>query len=239
MDLQSKTAIVTGASRGVGTAFSNALVNNGATVYGLARSLDALNTLQNQMGHRFVPVQMDITDRDSIRNWADRTFSDNHLPDILINNAGSGHFGKVDEMPSEQWHQMIDTNLNGIIELTSRIVPLMKQTSESAHIINIGSILGKIGSPGRSVYCATKFGIQGFSEALFKELRYDNIKVTCLNPGSIQTDFFEDSGVKSHPHMLQPKDIADTLIHILETPDNLLINELTMRPLNPKPPEGC
>ena len=238
MDITSKTAIVTGASRGIGAAFSNALINNGATVYGLARSLDALNALQNQAGDRFVPVRMDITDRDAIRDWTGRAFSDDHLPDILINNAGSGQFGKVDEMPSEQWHQMIDTNINGIYNLTARIVPLMKQNQGSSHIVNIGSILGTIGSADRSAYCASKFAVRGFSESLFKELRYDNIKVTCLNPGSIETGFFEEAGVEPHSHMLQPRDIARTLIHILKTPDNMLINELTVRPLNPKPPAG-
>lgn len=238
MNIQSKTAVVTGASRGIGAAFAATLVQKGATVYGLARSLDVLNELRAQLGDTFIPIQMDITERDSVKNWVDQTFSDNDLPDILINNAGSGYFGKVDEMPSEQWRSMIETNINGIYELTSYIVPLMKQKSGGSHIINIGSVLGTLGNPEMSGYCATKFAIRGFSEALFKELRYENIKVTCLNPGSIETDFFEASGVQPHPHMLQPTDIADTLIHILETPDNLLINELTMRPLNPKPPAG-
>lgn len=236
MNINEKTAIVTGASRGLGVAFATALVGKGVTVYGLARSLDALTILQDRLGNAFVPVGMDITDPEAIRDWVDKTFGDDYLPDILINNAGSGHFGKVDEMPSEQWHQMINTNINGIFNLTSLIVPLMKQNSGSSHIINIGSILGTLGNPEMSGYCATKFAVRGFSEVLFKELRYDNIKVTCLNPGSIETDFFAEAGVHRHRHMLQPAAVADTLIHILETPDNMLINELTMRPLNPKPP---
>ena len=237
MELNNKTAIVTGASRGIGAAFVTSLIKKGAKVYGLARSLDALNKLQDQLGNNFTPVRMDITDRDNLEEWVSRTFSDDHLPDVLINNAGSGYFGKIDEMGSEQWRGMIDTNINGIYDLTSRIVPLMKKNTKSSHIINIGSILGTLGNPEMSGYCATKFAVRGFSEALFKELRYDNIKVTCLNPGSIQTDFFEDAGVTPHNHMLQPADIADMLIHILETPDNMLINEITMRPLNPKVPE--
>ena len=235
MNIQEKIAIVTGASRGLGAACSKALINQGATVYGLARSVDALNEIQQQVGDSFKPVRMDITDENAIQQWVDETFSDEKLPNTLINNAGSGSFGKVDEIPSEQWRRMIETNINGIIELTSQVVPLMKQSTESSHIINIGSILGTVGNPEMSGYCATKFAVRGFSEALFKELRYDNIKVTCLNPGSIQTDFFEEAGVTPHGHMLQPGDIAATLIHILETPDNMLINELTMRPLNPKP----
>ena len=236
MNIQDKIAIVTGASRGLGAACAKTLVEEGATVYGLARSLNKLNRLEEQLGNAFRSIRMDITDEKAIRDWISGTFDEGAAPDILINNAGSGSFGKVDEMPREQWQGMIETNITGIIELTSQVVPLMKQNDESAHIINIGSILGTLGNPEMSGYCATKFAIRGFSESLFKELRYDNIKVTCLNPGSIQTNFFEDAGVDPHDHMLQPDAIADTLIHILKTPDNMLINELTMRPLNPKPP---
>ena len=236
MNLQDKIAIVTGASRGLGAACSKSLVEKGATVYGLARSLNKLNKLKEQLGDAFRPIRMDITDEKAIGDWINGTFDGGAAPDILINNAGSGSFGKVDEMPREQWKGMIETNISGIIELTSQVVPLMKQNDESAHIINIGSILGTLGNPEMSGYCATKFAIRGFSESLFKELRYDNIKVTCLNPGSIQTSLFKESGVDPHNHMLQPEAVADTLIHILETPDNMLINELTMRPLNPKPP---
>lgn len=129
---------------------------------------------------------------------------------------------------------MINTNLNAVFYLTSAIVPFMKKSRNSSHII-IGSILGKMSGSEKSGYSATKFGIQGFSEALFKELRYDGIKVSCMNPGSIETNFFENSGVEPHDKMLHPKDIAATLVHILETPDNVLINDLTIRPLNPKP----
>src|SRR5699024_1310519 len=166
--LNNKTAIVTGASRGIGAAFVTTLIKKGAKVYGLARSLDALNKLQDQLGNNFTPVRMDITDRDNLEEWVSRTFSDDHLPDVLINNAGSGYFGKIDEMGSEQWSGIIDTNIKGIYDLTSHIVPLMKKNTKSSHIINIGSILGTLGNPEMSGYCATKFAVRGFREALFK-----------------------------------------------------------------------
>src|SRR5690606_36046269 len=107
----------------------------------------------------------------------------------------------------------------------------MKRKTATTHIINIGSILGKTGSMERSGYCATKFGVQGFSEALAKELRNDQIKVTCLNPGSIETDFFKESGVKANNNILHPDDLADLVIYLLKTPDNFLVDELTVRPL--------
>ena len=234
MNLHRKIVIVTGASSGIGAAFTSSLVAKGAKVYGLARNLDSLKATEDRFGDAFIPVHMDITDQKEIAKWITHTFSDAHSPDILINNAGAGFFSKIDELPLEQWHSMINTNLNGVFYITSQVVPFMKRKNSTCHIINIGSILGKTGKAKSSAYCATKFGIQGFSEALYQELRFDKIKVTCLNPGSIETRFFESSGVEPNNHMLQPKDVADMLIHILETPDNLLINDITMRPLIPK-----
>lgn len=234
MDLDSKIAIVTGASSGLGASVSQALVEKGAVVYGLARKLEALEKLQKSIGKKFVPVKLDISDKESLEKWIKKTFSDKHAPDILINNAGAGYFGKVDELPLDKWQQMVNTNLNGVFYLTSLLVPLMKRKQTGSHILNIGSILGKMSGAEKSGYSATKFAMQGFSEALFKELRRDNIKVSCINPGSIDTYFFEESGIEPSDKMLQPKEIADVLLHVLETPENVLINELTVRPLNPK-----
>ncbi|MGM0588360.1 MAG: SDR family oxidoreductase [Bacteroidota bacterium] len=237
MDISAKIAVITGASSGLGAAFSKALIDKGATVYGLARSTDKLEKLNQRWGDEFIPVTMDITDSESIESWVTDTFSDQHQPDILINNAGLGLFGPVDELSLDAWQTMVNTNLNGVFYLTRQLVPLMKQNSNTCHIVNIASIAGKIGNPNLTGYNATKFGVGGFSEALFKELRYDKIKVTCLYPGSISTKFFDNVDMETHDHMMRPKDMADVLVHLLETPDNFLINEMTMRPLNPKPPE--
>lgn len=236
MDIDSKIALVTGASRGIGRAFSQALVNKGATVYGLARSTAKLEQIADELGEHFIPITMDITNHNRIAEWINDTFSDNHEPDILINNAGVGLFADVDRLPLEDWEAMIRTNLSGTFYMTRQLVPLMKQNESVCHIINIASIAGKIGSPQLSGYNASKYGLRGFSEGLFKELRYDGIKVTCFNPGSIATDFFSKNNMDTHPNMMQPDDVASVLVNILETPDNFLINDITMRPLNPKPP---
>lgn len=238
MDLTSKVAIVTGASSGIGAAFSKDLIKKGVTAYGLARSKDKLNRVQSELGGQFIPVVMDITDHESIKSWVKDTFNENHRPDVLINNAGLGRFSNVDELSLEEWHTMINTNLSGIFYITRLIVPLMKENRNICHIVNIASIAGKIGNPQISGYNATKFGVRGFSESLFKELRYDGIKVTCFYPGSIATNFFNNAeGMETHPNMMQPQDVSKLLIDVLETADNFLINEVTMRPLNPKPPE--
>ncbi|MFA5297297.1 MAG: SDR family oxidoreductase [Lutibacter sp.] len=236
MEINQKVAIITGASSGLGAALSSALVEKGATVYGLARNVEKLNDIQNKIGNKFIPVAMDITKQNAIASWMKNTFSDAHLPDILINNAGVGYFRKIDELSLEEWHEMINTNLNGTFYLTSSIVPMMKQNPNVCHIVNIGSIMGKTTRIEGAAYSATKYGMQGFSESLFKELRGDGIKVTCVNPGSIDTGFFKDSGIKANHNMLQPNEIAALIVHLLETPDNLLVDEITLRPLNPSRP---
>jgi NADP-dependent 3-hydroxy acid dehydrogenase YdfG len=236
MNTNGKIAVITGASSGLGAALSSALVAKGTIVYGLARNEEKLRAVANNLGEKFIPVTMDITAQKKITSWVQNTFSNSHTPDILINNAGAGYFSKIDELPLERWHEMMNTNLNGTFYVTLSILKLMKLNQGTCHIINIGSILGKTTRAEGVAYSVTKYGIQGFSESLFKELRSYKIKVTCVNPGSIDTRFFEDSGIQSHKNMLQPKDIAAFIIHILETPDNFLVDEITMRPLIPSSP---
>lgn len=238
MDIKNTTSIITGASSGLGAALSAALVEKGGTVYGLARNMERLESVQKHLGDSFIPVQLDISREGDVAEWINKTFSENNHPDILINNAGAGVFRKIEETTLDEWHAMINTNLNGVFYLTSKLVPFMKQSTNQSYIINIGSILGKTTRRESAGYCATKYGIQGFSEVLFKELRSDNIKVTCVNPGSIDTHFFEDSGIKSHTNMLQPSEVATLISQLIETPENLLIDEITLRPLHPSPPKA-
>lgn len=238
MDIENKTAIVTGASSGIGRAFSVALVRKGARVYGLARSEDKLREAREELGNAFEPVVCDVTDHDAIERWVDNTFGADNRPDILVNNAGLGLFGDVDRLPLEDWETMVKTNLSGVFYMTRQVVPHMKENPEVCHIINIASIAGKIGNPQLSGYNATKYGVRGFTQALFKELRYDGIKVTGFYPGSIATDFFDRAeGADTHPNMMMPDDVAKVLTDTLETPDNFLISDVTMRPLNPKRPD--
>lgn len=249
MELNGKTAIVTGASSGIGAEFSKALTGKECLVYGIARRTGRLEQLKSELGDLFIPVTLDVNDHENVENWVAETFSQNGSspkessgtgtasePDILINNAGLGLFGAVDELSPEDWDVMVQTNLTSVFRLTRLMVPMMKASGSTNHIVNIASVAGLLGNPNISGYNATKFALRGFSEALMKELRNFRIKVTCIYPGSIATGFFDEHG-GTHPNMLQGKDVANTLIHILETPDNFLIDEITMRPLIPKPPQ--
>lgn len=239
MNIKDKIAIISGASSGLGAATTQLLTENGAMVFGLARNEQKLNGLKTRLGELFIPVSLDIANEKMVRQWVKNTFSNSHSPDILINNAGAGYLSTFTELTSVQWHTMVNTNLNGLYYLTSALVPLMKQKAASSHIINIGSILGKTTTNKSAGYSATKFAVQGLSEALAKELRNDGIKVSCINSGSIHTNFFNDSGIEPHGNMLPPEDIAKLIVQVLETPDNMLIDELTLRPLIPlKQPSG-
>ena len=237
MNLDKKIAIVTGASRGLGAALAEALIAKGAIVYGLSRSAEDNYIIQDKSGGSLIPVRLDITDQKAMSIWVKDTFSDSNSPDILINNAGVGYFKKTDQLPLEQWHEMINTNLNAVFYLTSSIVPMMKKNQNTCHIINIGSILGKFARPETAAYSATKYGIQGFSEALYKDVCQYKIKVSCVNPGSIDTHIFDKSGIYGHQNMLHAEDIAALIVNILETPDNFLVDEITLRPLLENPPK--
>ncbi|RNI33771.1 SDR family NAD(P)-dependent oxidoreductase [Hanamia caeni] len=236
MNVNGKIAVITGASSGLGASLAKVLVAKGAIVYGISRNEKKLSEVKKELGDNFFAVTMDIAYREKLNTWIQQTFSESHLPDILINNAGAGYFAQLDSLPAERWDEMMNTNLNGVFNITSWLIPLMKTNGETCHIINIGSILGKTARAESAAYSATKFAMQGFSEALFKELRSYKIKVTCVNPGSIDTRFFEQSGIESHKNMMQPDDIAALILHVLETPDNLLVDEITLRPLIPNPP---
>lgn len=235
MNLKDSIAIVTGASSGLGAAIAKILIDKEAIVYGIARDERKLLKQQAVLGEHFHPVLLDLTEEKAVTKWV-ANLKERHLPNILINNAGVGSFGKIDEMPSSTWQQMIQTNLNGLYHITAPVVALMKQSTTVSHIINIGSVLGLVGREESTAYCTAKFGVRGFSEALYHELPNDNIKVTCVSPGSIETDFFQSSGIEAHSNMLQPDEVANTILHLLETPDNMLINEITIRPLRPQKP---
>ncbi|HLS29952.1 MAG TPA: SDR family NAD(P)-dependent oxidoreductase, partial [Flavobacteriaceae bacterium] len=118
MDLKNKIAILTGASSGLGRAIAEKLVEKDVRVYGLARNIDALAEVRNELGEKFQPVRMDITNQEMLTNWINKTFSNKSIPDILINNAGAGSFNKIDETSSKEWLGMVNTNLNGMYFIT-------------------------------------------------------------------------------------------------------------------------
>jgi len=223
MNIQNKAAIVTGASRGIGLAISKALVNQGVTVAGWSRTPP--DNFNDQLFHH---IETDLTIEDSVDASFKNTVEKlgNSIP-ILINNAGMGYHGTMDEMPSDTWRQLFDLNVHGIFYTTKRVIPHMKNDNEG-HIINIGSGAGTNGIAGMSCYCGTKYAVVGITESLHKELSNFGVKVSCLSPGSVDTGFSD-----SKKNKLLPEDLAASVIHMLKCPKNFHYTDIQVRPLQP------
>jgi NADP-dependent 3-hydroxy acid dehydrogenase YdfG len=223
MDIQNRTAIVTGASRGIGLAISKALIEEGVTVAGWSRtSPDHFN--HEQYHH----IKTDLTVENSVDEAFEKTVKKlgDSIP-ILINNAGMGYRGPMEDMPSVTWRQLFDLNVHGIFYTTKRVIPQMKNTNEG-HIINIGSGAGTNGIAGMSCYCGTKHAVVGITESLHQELRDFGVKVSCLSPGSVDTGFSE-----SNKNKLLPEDLAASVVHMLKCPKNFHYTDIQVRPLQP------
>ena len=230
MDLTGKVAIITGASKGIGRATVEALLARGAAVAGWGR------TAPNGLTHeRFQFFECDVRDEHAVAEAFTNTLRELG-PEIhvLVNNAGLGIAGPVDGFATEDWKLMFDTNVHGTFFCSRAVLPQMKR-QQLGHIINIASIAGTTGIENMAGYCATKFAVRGLSQSLFKEVRNDGIKVTCLFPGSTQTNFFDGiPGTAANDSMMSPADIAGFIVYSLETPFNFHVVEAEMRPLQPK-----
>lgn len=223
MNLAGTTAIVTGSSSGIGLATCRALLDAGASVFGLSRRETTLDH------ERFSWLQTDLAIESDIDHAFEAIFIERGRVDLLVNNAGFGFFRDVESIDPAEWRRLIDTNLTAMFLCTRKVVPSMKAAGRGM-IVNIGSVAGKRGIKGGTAYCASKFAVNGFSESLMEELRGFGIRVACLNPGSIMTEFFDHAGIEPKKFM-QPDDLARLIVSLVELPDGMLPDEMTVRPL--------
>ncbi|MFD2247631.1 SDR family oxidoreductase [Pontibacter ruber] len=229
MELAGKIAVVTGVSRGIGLATVEALLEKGAKVAGWGRTAPEL---QHENFHLF---ECDVRRADSVQLAYKQTVEQlgGHVS-VLVNNAGLGRSAKLEEQSLDDWHLMFDTNVHGLFYCTRLVVPGMKEMEEG-HIINISSIAGTTGVEEMSGYCATKHAVRGISHSLYKEVREYGVKVTCIYPGSVQTNFFDNiDSVTANENMMRPEDIAATILHALESHPNYHHVDIEVRPLMPK-----
>ena len=229
MELNNKVAIVTGASKGIGLETVKLLVAQGAKVAGWSRSSPSFEH------ENFFHIPMDVTDFESVQNAHEMTGSKfGGKVQILINNAGLGFFGPIEEIINEEWQLMFDTNVNAIFYCSKMVIPGMKELDEG-HIINIGSIAGLNPVKHMVGYAATKHAVTGISHSMYQELRDFGIKVTCIYPGSVKTNFFDNIDVyTANDNMMRPEDIAKTVVDCLKTHENYLPVDIEVRPLRPK-----
>ncbi|MBX0290197.1 SDR family NAD(P)-dependent oxidoreductase [Hymenobacter sp. HSC-4F20] len=230
MDLSGKVAIITGVSKGIGLATAQALLQRGAIVAGWGRTAP-----ENIVHERFQFFECDIRNEVAVQEAYTNTQRElGQEIHVLVNNAGIGNFGPVDGFSSEDWHAMFDTNVHGLFYCTKAVLPQMKKQRQG-HIINVASLAGTAGTANLAGYCAAKYAVRGFSDALFKEVRPDGVRVTCVMPGSVETHFNGATpGQEPDPHKMQPEDIAAAILHALEAPQTVMISELQMRPTQPK-----
>ena len=232
MNLPDSITIVTGASRGIGLALSRALIERGGKVAGFARDRERLDEVAAELGDAFFPVVCPVGDLEAVQSAIRQTHEKFGRIDALVNNAGIGHFGAVDELGKAEWDEMISTNITGVFHCIREVVPILKAQG-GGHIINIASIAGRVGNPNLSGDNASKVAVQGLSDALFQELRNDGIKVTAIYPGSVQTSFSSIRKRSPTKNKLTPEEVAETIIHCLERSDNYLIDTIVLRPLQP------
>lgn len=229
--LDGKIAFVTGGNRGIGLGIVKALHAEGAVVYFTARDAAAATTVAATVGTRAHGLGCDVRDMAQVQAAFAKVGTDAGGLDILVNNAGIGVFKPVAEMSPAEWTSVIETNLNGPFYCSHEAIPLMRKRG-GGYIFNISSLAGKNPFINGGAYNASKFGLNGFSEALMMEVRYDGIRVSYLMPGSVNTDFGRGSATKQE-WALQPEDVADVVIDLLRSPSRALYSRVEMRPSQP------
>lgn len=235
MDLKGKVSVVTGGSKGIGYAIAERLLKEGATVFICGRDKADLKdsiSMLSQFGSVHGEL-CDVRSEDQVKMMLAECVRLYAGVDILINNAGIGYFGKtVEELTAEDWRQTIETNLNGVFYCCHYAIPLIKQRG-GGYIFNISSLAGQNAHAKMAAYNASKFGLNGFSEALMQEVRQDNIKVSYICPGSVNTAFGGDTPTDEKSWQLQPADIAQVIVDLLQMPERALPSKVELRPSKP------
>ena len=236
MSLNGKSAVVTGSTKGIGRAIAEALVREGVNVCVSARHEDEVERAVSEMadaGEGLVTGAVcDVRDYEEVKALFEHAAAEFGGVDVLVNNAGVGLFGRVDEMSPEDFRAVIETNLFGVFYCCREAIPRMKERG-GGYIINISSLAGTNAHPQMAAYNASKFGLNGFSEALMQEVRHDGIRVSYVMPGSVNTYFGNDEPDESQSWQLQPDDIARAVLDLLNTNERGLLSRVEIRPSRP------
>jgi NAD(P)-dependent dehydrogenase (short-subunit alcohol dehydrogenase family) len=233
--LNGKVALVTGGSRGIGLAIARALVHEGVQVAVTGRSAAHLSAARPAIEAagpgKVETLQADIRKNEEVTRAIDATAARFGGLDFLINNAGVGIFADVAAMSAEQWSEIIDTNLTGIFYACHAALPHLKKRG-GGFIINISSLAGKNPFAQGAAYCASKAGLNAFSEALMQEVRYDNIRVSYVMPGSVATGFTGDEQ-KGADWKISADEVAEVVLDLLRLDSRSLASRVELRPSKP------
>jgi len=241
--LEGRRAIVTGASSGIGAAAALAFAHEGAAVALGARRKDKLDGLAEQIsgdGGTAHVFGVDVGDEGAARSFVEDAAAEMGGLDVLVNNAGVMLLGPVDGADTEEWRTMVSVNLLGLLYCTHAALPLMREGG-GGDIVNVSSVAGRSANAGSAVYNLTKFGVTAFSEALRQEALYSKIRVTCVEPGFVDTEL---QGHNTNPivveaiekmrqttgNVLSADDIARAVVYAVGQPAHVAINEILVRP---------
>jgi 3-oxoacyl-[acyl-carrier protein] reductase len=233
--LTGKNAVVTGGTRGIGRAIATYLLRAGAAVAICARqreSVDRVTTeLKQSTGGDVFGQPADVSKSDQVSGFFDTVESRFGALDILVNNAGAGIFRGIQDLTLEDWRNTIDLNLSGVFYCCHYGLPLLRKRGEG-YIIQISSLAGINAFAGGAAYNASKFGLNGFSEAIMQDLRYENVRVSYIMPGSVETGFSPGDGPADWK--IAPEDVAEVVLNLLRMPNRTLVSRVEMRPSKPK-----
>lgn len=246
-ELDGSVVLVTGASSGIGEATARSLAARGARVALVARRIERLEKLAQQIaddGHTALAIEADITDQKQAIDAVERTVRDFGRLDVLVNNAGVMLLGPMSASPTEEWDRMVDINVKGLLYMTHAAIPhLVEAAGDSsrgtADIVNISSVAGRVASAGAGVYNLTKFGVGAVSESLRQELSQNGVRVTIIEPGAVSTELVDHlrpevrEAVRSRfddIKTLEAEDIAGAIEYAVTRPAHVSVNEILIRP---------
>jgi NAD(P)-dependent dehydrogenase (short-subunit alcohol dehydrogenase family) len=230
-----RRAIVTGGTRGIGHAIARAILERGGQVLISGRDPGRLDRAVHQLegetsgAGRVAGMVSDVRQRPQVEALVAEAVRRFGGLDTLVNNAGVGAFTDVADTTDEDWHRVLDTNLTGPFLCSRAVIPVFRQGG-GGWIVNIASLAGRNAFPGGGVYCASKAALVSFSESLMQEVRFDNIRVTAIMPGSVSTEFSARSRDEDDSWKLTPEDVALAVMNVLEHPSRSLPSKVELRP---------
>lgn len=235
--LQNKTALITGAGKGIGRAVAQALANEGVHIGLVARTekdLQAVAAEVTALGVKAAMAVADVSDIDSVNAAVVKIRQELGAIDILINNAGTAAFGKFLELTPEQWENQVKVNLFGVYYVTRAVLPEMIER-QTGDIVNVSSTAGLKGAPVTSAYSASKFGLMGLTDSLMQEVRKHNIRVTALTPSTVVTDLAKSANLlnNNEDRVMHPEDFAELIVAQLKLNRRVFVKDASIWSTNP------
>lgn len=226
--LQNKVAFITGGTKGIGYGIAEALIKQGMRIVLTGRDVDAATDAASKLKGEALGLAADVRDLESMETAVTATLEHFGQIDLLIANAGVGHFAPIDQLTSEQWNATIDTNLTGVFNTVKAGLDPIKKAK--GYIMTISSLAGTNFFAGGTAYNASKFGLTGFTQALMLDVRNDDVKVTTIMPGSVSSHFGGRSPEDGADWRIQPEDIGQMVVDLMQMHPRTLPSKIEVRP---------